>query len=107
MNVLMTATGPIVIDWPNAARGDPLLDVGFTYILLTCPRVPGSNLLNLALRPVRVAMGRAFAKRYRGRELDVQLVQAAGLKALDTNMAPDEVAAIERVGAKASARVSR
>jgi len=107
LNVLMTASGPIVIDWPNAARGDPLLDVGFTYILLTCPRVPGSNLLNVAVRPLRRGMGRAFAKRYRGRELDVQLVQAADLKALDTNMAPDEIAAIERAGARARARVSR
>jgi hypothetical protein len=52
-------------------------------------------------------MGRTFTKRYRGRELDVQLVQAAGLKALDTNMAADEVAAIERAGARAKARVSR
>ncbi|MDQ1510646.1 MAG: hypothetical protein QOG50_2490 [Actinomycetota bacterium] len=107
LNVLMTASGPIVIDWPNAARGDPLLDVGFTYILLTCPRVPGSNLINVATRPLRRGMGRAFTKRYRGRELDRQLVQAAGLKALDTNMSPDEVAAIERAGARALARVSR
>ncbi|HTK17617.1 MAG TPA: phosphotransferase [Acidimicrobiia bacterium] len=107
LNVMMTASGPVVIDWTNAGRGDPLLDVGFTYILLTCPRVPGSNLLNLALRPVRFAMGRAFTKRYRGRELDAQLVQAAGLKALDSNMSADEVAAIERAGARAKARVSR
>ena len=107
LNVLMAASGPIVIDWPNAARGDPLLDVGFTYILLTCPRVPGGNLLNLVLRPARVGMGRMFTKRYRGRELDRQLVQAAGLKALDRNMAPDEVAAIERAGARAKARLSR
>ena len=107
LNVLMTASGPIVIDWPNAARGDPLLDVGFTYILLTCPRVPGGNLLNLVLRPVRVGVGRAFTKRYRGPELDRELVQAAELKALDRNMAPDEVTAIERAGARASARLAR
>jgi aminoglycoside phosphotransferase (APT) family kinase protein len=96
-----------VIDWPNAARGDPLLDVGFTYLLLTCPRMPGSNLLNLAVRPLRRGLGRTFTKRYRGRELDVQLVHAAGLKALDSNMSADEVAAIERAGARAKARVSR
>jgi serine/threonine protein kinase len=107
LNVMMTASGPVVIDWTNAGRGDPLLDVGFTYILLTCPRVPGSNLLNLALRPVRFAMGRAFTKRYRGRELDHQMVKGAALKMLDTNMSPDEVAAIERLGERARARASR
>ena len=107
LNVMMTASGPVVIDWTNAARGDPLLDVAFTFILLTCPRVPGSNLKNAALRPVRNLLGRAFVNRYRGRELDRQLVQAAALKTLDRNMSPDEVAAIERAGARALARVSR
>ena len=38
MNVMMTTRGPVVIDWTNAARGDPLIDVGLTYVLLTCPR---------------------------------------------------------------------
>jgi aminoglycoside phosphotransferase (APT) family kinase protein len=107
LNVMMTASGPVVIDWTNAARGDPLLDVAFTLILLTCPSVPGSNLKNAAFRPVRNLLGRAFVNRYRGRELDRQLVQAAGLKARDRNMAPDEVAAIERAGARASARLAR
>ena len=107
LNVMMTASGPIVIDWTNAARGEPLLDVAFTFILLTCPRVPGSSLKNAAVLPVRNVLGRAFAKRYRGRELDRQLVHAAGLKALDRNMSPDEVAAIERVGVRANARASR
>ena len=107
LNVMMTASGPIVIDWTNAAQGDPLLDVAFTFILLTCPRVPGSNLKNIAFRPVRNVLARAFVKRYRGRELDMALVEAAGLKALDGNMSADEIAAIERVGARASERVSR
>jgi aminoglycoside phosphotransferase (APT) family kinase protein len=107
LNVMMTASGPVVIDWTNAARGDPLLDVAFTLILLTCPRVPGSNLKNAAFRPVRNLLGRAFVNRYRGRELDRQLVQAADLKARDRNMAPEEVAAIERAGARASARLAR
>ncbi len=109
LNVMMTASGPIVIDWPNAARGDALLDVGVTFMLLTCPRIPGSDLLNRVLRPARGAMGRAFTKRYRGPELDVQLVNAAALKSLDANMAPDEVANIERAGAQRrhGSRVSR
>jgi serine/threonine protein kinase len=107
MNVMITASGPIVIDWPNAARGEPLLDVALTFVLLTCPSFPGSRLLNAAARPVRKLLGRSFAKRYRGRELDRQLVDAARLKMLDKNMSPDEVAACERLGERARARVSR
>jgi aminoglycoside phosphotransferase (APT) family kinase protein len=107
MNVMLTASGPVVIDWTNAARGEPLLDVGVTLVLMTCPRVPVSDLLNAVLRPMRKQLGRSFAQRYRGRELDRQLVIAAGLKALDAHMSAEEVAAIERLGAQAQARLSR
>jgi len=106
MNVMITESGPVVIDWTNAAQGDPLLDAAVTFILMTCPRMPGSNLVNNAVRPVRGGLGRAFVKRYRGREFDRQLVIAAGLKALDRNMSPEEVTAIERAGARAAARLS-
>ena len=88
MNVMITASGPIVIDWNNAARGEPLLDVAMTYVLLTCPRAPGSDLLNAALQPVRRLLANTFAKRYRGPELDRQLVAGAALKMLDRNMSP-------------------
>lgn len=107
MNVMITASGPIVIDWNNAARGEPLLDVALTYVLFTCPRMPGPDLLNAAMQPVRRLVANTFAKRYRGRELDRQLVKGAALKMLDTNMSPDEVAAIERLGERARARASR
>jgi aminoglycoside phosphotransferase (APT) family kinase protein len=107
MNVMITASGPIVIDWANAARGEPLLDVALTYVLFTCPRMPGPELLNTAMQPVRRLMANTFAKRYRGRELDRQLVKGAALKMLDTNMSAEEVAAIERLGDRARARASR
>jgi len=107
MNVMITASGPVVIDWSNAARGEPLLDVALTYILLTCPRAPGSDLLNAALQPVRRLLADAFAKRYRGPELDRQLVAGAAVKVLDRNMSPDEVAAIRRLAERARARSAR
>src|SRR5664279_1779288 len=36
MNIMMTKRGPVVIDWTNASRGEPLTDVGLTYVLMTC-----------------------------------------------------------------------
>ncbi len=33
LNVLMTKDGPVVIDWANAARGDPAYDVADTWVL--------------------------------------------------------------------------
>ena len=77
LNVMITASGPVVIDWTNAARGDALTDVAVTFMLLTCPRIPGSRIVNVAATPMRAVSRRAFAARYRGRALDEQLVFAA------------------------------
>jgi len=107
MNVLLTASGPIVIDWPNAARGDALTDVASTIVLLTCPRMPGSRIVNSAAAPFRVLLARAFAKRYRGRALDGRLAFAGEMKTFDRNMSPEEVAACLRVAARARRRFTR
>jgi streptomycin 6-kinase len=32
-NVLLSPTGPVVIDWTNARRGDPALDVALTWVI--------------------------------------------------------------------------
>jgi aminoglycoside phosphotransferase (APT) family kinase protein len=32
-NVILTATGPMVIDWTNARSGDPALDVALTWVI--------------------------------------------------------------------------
>ena len=104
MNVMMTKRGPVVIDWANAARGDPLLDVGMTYVLLTCPRMPLPSLLRASLQPLRVAMARLFVHRYRGPELDRWTAEAAQLKALDSNLFPDEVRRCERLAVRLMAR---
>ena len=107
MNVMLTASGPIVIDWPNAARGDALTDVASTIVLLTCPRMPGSRLVNAAATPFRALLARGFAKHYRGRALDERLAFAGEMKTFDRNMSPEEVAACLRLAARARRRVTR
>ena len=32
-NVILAATGPVVIDWTNARRGDPAFDVVYTWVI--------------------------------------------------------------------------
>jgi len=97
MNVMMTNNGPIVIDWPNAARGSPLTDVGFTYVLLTCPDMPAPWIVRKLVQPFRLLMAGAFARRYRGPALPRAIAHAAGLKTLDANMAPHELVKIRRL----------
>jgi Ser/Thr protein kinase RdoA (MazF antagonist) len=35
-NVILGPRGPVVIDWPNAARGPAAADVAHTWIVMTC-----------------------------------------------------------------------
>src|SRR3954447_1712245 len=35
-NVMLTSRGPVVIDWPNAARGPSAADTAHTWIVLAC-----------------------------------------------------------------------
>jgi serine/threonine protein kinase len=100
LNVVMTARGPVVIDWANAAAGDPLIDVAFTYVLLTCPRAPVPAAVGLALVPLRAVTARVFASRYRSSALPSRIAEAARLKALDPNMDRQEVAKLRRLEAR-------
>jgi len=104
MNVMITQSGPIVIDWPNAARGSALIDVAITVVLLTCPQMPGSRALNRIVQPMRESLARTFASRYKGRALDEKLAFAAQLKSLDRNLSAEEVAACRRLEARARSR---
>lgn len=41
LNVIITGEGPVVIDWSNAARGDPSYDVADTWVVLATATVSG------------------------------------------------------------------
>jgi aminoglycoside phosphotransferase (APT) family kinase protein len=51
LNVLISAEGPVVIDWANASRGDPAFDVADTWVLFAAanPDVKGFERLALPL----------------------------------------------------------
>jgi aminoglycoside phosphotransferase (APT) family kinase protein len=55
-NVILGAHGPVVIDWANAARGDPMADLARTLLLV-----------GLAARPEFSPVARAFDAYGRGR----------------------------------------
>ena len=60
LNVLMARDGPVVIDWTNARRGAPALDVADAWALLASAEVPGS----LAARTVARLGTRAFLRAF-------------------------------------------
>jgi aminoglycoside phosphotransferase (APT) family kinase protein len=40
LNVLLSKNGPVVIDWPNAVRGEPAIDAAVTWILMFSGELP-------------------------------------------------------------------
>jgi aminoglycoside phosphotransferase (APT) family kinase protein len=71
LNVMTTSDGPRVIDWANARRGDPAVDVANTWSLLVCGEVPGGRVdravaaigRGLLLRTFLASLERAAAHR--------------------------------------------
>ena len=55
-NILMSARGPVVIDWPNATRGDPHADVARTLMLIRGGVLPPGT-------PLVARLGAAVARK--------------------------------------------
>jgi len=62
LNVILSATGPVVIDWSNAAEGSPLADVAFSQVILTTSDTDFPRWLESVAR----AMRRRFVAAYLG-----------------------------------------
>ena len=52
LNVLVTANGPVVIDWSNASAGDPSFDVADTWVLLATANPDDLNAIERVLAPL-------------------------------------------------------
>jgi aminoglycoside phosphotransferase (APT) family kinase protein len=85
-NVLLSPSGPVVIDWTNARRGTPALDVAMTWVIAA---TSGG------------AMGRAFVwffLRHVDREAARGALPEAGERRIaDTNVTDDERERVRRL----------
>jgi aminoglycoside phosphotransferase (APT) family kinase protein len=101
-NVILTATGPVVIDWSNVTLGDPLADVMNTWMLMTTsspddvPRV---------LRPVLGRVRRALVDGFiEGTRFDDTtrrwLQRVCELRLVDPNTRDDERARVRALAAQ-------
>ncbi|HED03328.1 MAG TPA: aminoglycoside phosphotransferase [Candidatus Fraserbacteria bacterium] len=63
-NVLLTAQGPVIIDWMDATRGNPLSDVARTSLLLSMGAPPPGRSARWRLEAMRRWFHMAYLKRY-------------------------------------------
>jgi aminoglycoside phosphotransferase (APT) family kinase protein len=66
--VILTAKGPVIIDWMTAHQGHPLTDVARTSIILKVGQVPGAG---PAIRVVTYFWRRLFYRAYIARYLEL------------------------------------
>jgi aminoglycoside phosphotransferase (APT) family kinase protein len=85
-NVLLSPEGPVVIDWTNARRGDPALDVALTWVIAA---TSGGR------------QGRVFLQRFLphfDREAVLEALPAAAERRIaDPNVTEDEREAVRRL----------
>jgi aminoglycoside phosphotransferase (APT) family kinase protein len=96
LNVIVTARGPVLIDWSNAGAGNATDDVAVTWLLLAAGRVGGSRVDRALARVGRGLLVRRFLAAA-GRPGAASLAAALAWKAADPNMSAAEVAAMRAV----------
>jgi aminoglycoside phosphotransferase (APT) family kinase protein len=103
LNVIMSPEGPVVIDWARACRGDPAVDVGVAWMLMSAGEIPGDGLKAKLIGLGRSLAVNAFMSRFDGADISRQLRAVIAWKADDPNMSPAEIATMwrtaDRVGA--------
>jgi aminoglycoside phosphotransferase (APT) family kinase protein len=84
-NVILSPTGPVVVDWTNAAAGEPALDVALVWVILI-----GTGL------PVAERFARDFVGHFDGWEAG--LPDAVAYRRADPNVTDEERARLPRIG---------
>jgi aminoglycoside phosphotransferase (APT) family kinase protein len=98
LNVLMTDSGPVVIDWANAAAGDPALDLADAWLLLACAGVGGdAGVRGRLMSAFRGLLVQAFLRNVDRRAAARALEAAFHRRASDPNIAAAERAAMRRL----------
>ncbi|HVV77678.1 MAG TPA: phosphotransferase [Mycobacteriales bacterium] len=101
LNVIISARGPVVIDWARPGRGDPTTDVAVAYLLMATGAVPAGRVQSAVIALGRAWLASSFVRRYDRAALAPALTVAAEWKALDANMSATEIAAMRKLAAEA------
>ena len=90
LNVILSPTGPVVIDWTNACVGAPGVDVARAWALTACANADVSGLIKLALSRVRRSLVAGLLDTGGRDEARAGLAYAAELTLLDPHISPME-----------------
>jgi aminoglycoside phosphotransferase (APT) family kinase protein len=101
LNVLIGPRGPVVIDWTNAARGDPVVDVVVAWVLMAAGQVPTGRLEGLLTGAARGVLVRSFVACFDPSSLAAHAREVVTWKVRDPHMSTVEIAAMWKLVARA------
>ncbi len=93
-NVKLTTNGPVVIDWSNAAAGDPAFDAASTYVRLRTAAPDNHAAARAVINLFRNRFASMFLREFGERQIREHLRAAADLRLLDRNLRPSEREAV-------------
>jgi aminoglycoside phosphotransferase (APT) family kinase protein len=99
-NVILTADGPVVIDWTNARAGTPGSDVATTWLVVACAEIPGARWKAALLGTFRKVLVNRFLSRAGRAAAARDLAAVAEWKSADQNMRPAEIDAMRTLVAR-------
>ena len=101
-NVILTARGPVVIDWTNAGLGDPDAEIADLWLIFSSAAVPGGMFQRAIVNAGRGLFVRAFLGHFERDAVCRKLAVAAEARMRDRNMSDVEKermrALVERLG---------
>jgi tRNA A-37 threonylcarbamoyl transferase component Bud32 len=100
-NVMLTSSGPVVIDWTNACAGTAGADVATAYLIMVTSEVDDLKAtLKFAARLLRATLVRQFRSAV-SVDLGPHLAQAARARMQDRNVRPAEAQQLRRIAEQA------
>ena len=93
-NVILSPAGPVVIDWPNAARGPSRAEIAHTWIVLACSIPPTGIYRRAASVAGRRLFLSLFLRRWQRAEVASHLEAAGSYRLGNRNLPPAEIKAV-------------
>jgi aminoglycoside phosphotransferase (APT) family kinase protein len=100
LNVMVTSSGPVVIDWPNAARGNGDTDVALTWALLSAGAIPVGRIRAAVLGLGRRLLVRSFIGGFDVDAVCAELPAAVEWKTRDANLSEAERAVMRTLASR-------
>jgi Phosphotransferase enzyme family len=102
-NVILSASGPVLVDWQGPVAGPAAADMAHTWLLLHTGVVPGPFWQRMAGSAGQRAFAAAFLRQFGRAEVNAHLRAVADRRLQDPGLLPPEPARINRVLRRAAA----